>query len=146
MADITFEGMDELIRALDASGKLDDQTVEVILEAGADVAVEQIRTEIRRSRYKIAHYAGFVTRSKVKRKKQTGDPYISVTINGKTAAGLPRSTVAFVLNYGRREHTNSKGGAIQADYFWTRGTQKAQKTAAAAMEAALEKAIKKEGL
>lgn len=146
MADIVLEGMDDLIRALDAAGKMDEDTIQEILEAGADVAVEEIRREIRRSRYRIADYAGHVQRGKVKRKKGSGDPYISVTLSGNTKNGTPRSTVAFVLNYGREERTRSRGGAIAADYFWTRGTQNAQKKAAEAMEAVLRDKLKQEGL
>lgn len=145
MADVALEGMDEIIRALDAAGALTDDTVSDILEAGAEVAVNEIRDGIRRSRYKIADYANHVSKSRVKKRKD-GGAYITVTIDGKNEKGQRRAMIAFILNYGRRAGTGSRGGEIQGDYFWTKATQKAQKKAAAAMEAVLRDKLKQEGL
>lgn len=143
MADITFEGMDDIIRALDAAGKMDDDTVKDILNAGADIAVEEIRTQIRGSRFKIAEYAPYVTKGKIKRNKN-GDPYMSVTVSGTNQHGERRGTVLFVLNYGRS--SRDPHGEIRPGYFWTVATQKAKEEAARAMEAALAKKLQKEGL
>lgn len=143
MADITFEGMDDLIRALDAAGAMDEDTVKEILNAGADVALEEIRKEIRRSRYKISGYAPYVKKGKVSRSKG-GDPKISVTVSGTNDHGERRGTVLFVLNYGRR--SSDPHGAIQPGYFWTTATRKAQAQAAKAMEEVLSKKLKEEGL
>lgn len=143
MADITFEGVDELIRALDAAGAMDDDTVKEILNAGADIAVAEIRSQIRSSRYKIQDYAPFVQKGKVRRNKN-GDPYMSVTVTGNNPQGERRGTVLFVLNYGRS--ARSPRGEIRPGYFWTVATQKAKEEAAKAMEAALQKKLHEEGL
>lgn len=145
MADITFSGFDEMIRALDAAGKLDDAAVQDILEAGANVALDEIRGSVRRSRYKISNYAEYIQKSRVKRRRD-GDPYISIYPNGKNERGVKRATILFVLNYGRRQGSRNRGGEIDADYFWTNASKRAQDRAAKAMEDALTKKLKQEGL
>lgn len=142
MADITFEGMDDLITALDAAGKLDDETVSEILNAGADVALESIRQSVRSSRYRISGYAGSIKKSRVKKRK--GEPYISISVDGKNERGERRGTVLFVLNYGRSSH--DPHGAIQPGYFWTVATRQAQEPAQKAMEEVINKKLQKEGL
>ena len=142
MADITFEGMDELIRALDAAGKLDDQTTDEILNAGADVALQAIRQAVRSSRYRISGYASAVKKSRVK--KRNGEPYISITVDGRNERGERRGTVLFVLNYGRSSH--DPHGAIQPGYFWTMATRQAMEPAQKAMEEIMNKKLQEEGL
>ena len=143
MADISFEGMDDAIRALDAAGEFDDQLISDMLHAGAEIVVQQIQTGITRSRFKLDGYAGSVQAARqVKRTRKDKDPYLTVTANGKNEKGTRRAEILFVLNYGRREEF----GRIEPGYFWTLATQKAQAPAAKAMEAVLEEKYKKEGL
>ena len=141
MADITFDGMDDAIRALDAAGNLTDELVSEMLQAGADVVTHEIRDGISRSRYKISHYASSVKPSK-KLKRKRGDSYVTITASGNNSEGRRRAEVLFVLNYGRREQY----GRIEPGYFWTLATQRAQDPAAKAMEEVLSDHYKKEGL
>ena len=78
MADITFDGMDDAIRALDAAGNLTDELVSEMLQAGADVVTQEIRDGISRSRFKISNYASSVKPSK-KLKRKRGDSYVTIT-------------------------------------------------------------------
>lgn len=141
MADISFEGMDEAIRALDAAGQLSDELVGDMLQSGANVAIEEIKSGISRSRFRISDYSHHISASK-KLKKSRGDSYINITASGKNERGERRAAILFVLNYGRR----AEFGRIEPGYFWTLATKRAQEPAAQAMEAVLDDYYKKEGL
>lgn len=140
MANVSFEGMDDMIRALDAAGKIDEIAPDM-LNAGANVVKAEIEKSIRSSRYRISSYSNSVTKSKVNKGK--GDPYISITANGTNEKGVRRAQVLFILNYGRHR---GKHGTIQGDYFWTTATKRAAESAKDAMEAVLAQKLKEEGL
>lgn len=143
LADIEFAGMDEAIRAMEVAGELTDDVINEMLQAGADVTLDELRSGVSRSRFRISDYAQNIKADKrFKRKRKNGDPYVTINVSGKNQNGERKAAILFVLNYGRRE----KYGKIEPGYFWTSATKKAQAPAAKAMEAVLEKYYKKEGL
>ena len=97
---------------------------------------------VRASGFHTENYAKSVKYTRKIKYDKSGDPYISITAVGKNEHGERSATVLFVLNYGRQE----KYGKIEGTYFWTKGTQNAQKRVNAELEKLLEQKLKERGL
>jgi len=142
MANLSVSGLDELTATLDRSGGMDEETIQEILHAGGDIIVAEIQKEMAASRFALDRIAKAVKYGKTIKRNKNGDPYITVTLSGKTAAGTKNSTVTFVLNYGR----SKKYGLIQGGYFWTVGAKNAESKVTAAAEEIISKKLKERGL
>lgn len=121
MANFISSGADEVIRQLEQADLFSDESASRLLDAGAELFVENARREMRAAPYRLGSLLEKVKRKggKLKRDKE-GRPYVSVTINGTNSRGQRNAAVAFVLNYGRSD----KYGRIEPAHFWTRAKQK----------------------
>ena len=120
MSSFISSGAEEAIRALQQADLFDDEAAGRMLERGAELFVENVQAEMRRSRYRLGGILDKVRRKggKLKRDKE-GRPFVSITVNGTNSRGQRNAAVAFVLNYGRAE----KYGRIEPAHFWTRAKQ-----------------------
>lgn len=141
MADFSVSGIDELAAELKKLGQLDNDTlVEEMLEAGAEVVVDEWKKGIK---------------SAVKTKRSTGELEASVTtvkgiqkVNdvsaktiypaGKDSKGVRNAEKAFILHYGKSGQT--------ATLFVDDVENKAEDKAADAMEKVFNNFLEKEGL
>lgn len=133
----------DIIKALKAEKLFDDNNLKRILSAGADVLRKHVRSAYvaaGHSRHADGTFAHIVRPNTLKRDKQD-IPYMVVTARGRDDRNQSYNTKAFVLNYGRKRRATWKrrGGAIQADYYWTQAVKSARDVSNAAMR---EEAIK----
>ena len=113
MAEISFDGVDDIVRTMTDFNLFDEETQTELLTAGAS----HIRTAIQGLLSKLSNPR------KIKRDKD-GNFYVTITVSGKNERGERNATVLFVLNYGRSEPY----GKIQGSYFWTRAVQRSQRS------------------
>lgn len=110
MGKITVNGMDALIDDLADLAKLPDSVIEGILDAEADVIVEEqkkLGSKMWKGPYETGETAASIKKSKV---KKTGlDRSISVYPQGKNSRGERNAEVAFVNEYGKSTG-RQKGG------------------------------------
>lgn len=141
MADFAVSGIDELAAELKKLGQLDnDALVEDMLEAGADVVIDEWKKGIK---------------SAVKTKRSTGELEASVTTvkgiqkvdgvsaktiypGGKDSKGVRNAEKAFILHYGK--------SGQPATLFVDDVENKAEEKAAEAMEEIFNDFLEKEGL
>lgn len=142
MGEISFEGMDDLIRTMEKTDLFDESTQTELLKAGTEHLRESIREETGRSQYDLKFVSGKLTNPKKAKKDKDGNYYMSVSVSGKNERGERNSTVAFVLNYGRRE----KYGKITGSYFWTRAVQRSQQSILPIYEKIITKKLDERGL
>lgn len=138
MASFEMEGLEKAIDELKKADLFDDQTVVEMLTAAGDVIVREIRTKMDASGFDIGSYKTSVSFRKKVRKDKNGDPYITVTVNGKNRQGERKATVLFVLNYGR----SAEYGEIPGSYFWTNGTKAAEPLAMKELKKIVEQKLK----
>lgn len=143
MANFTSSGVDATIRALERANLFDDDAAERLLERGSELFVGTVQREMERAPYRLGSILRKVARKgrKIKRDKN-GDPFVTVTINGKNKRGERYAAVAFVLNYGRRKEF----GEIAPAHFWTRAKQQTAEALPQAYAAAAEEIYRERGL
>lgn len=142
MANISITGVDELITKLQKTAEFDEETQKELLYAAGDIIVEELQQAIRTSGFHTEAYAKSVKYKKTIKQDKNGDPYITVTAVGKNEHGERRTTVLFVLNYGR----SPECGKIAGTFFWTNGVRKAKKRVNEDLEKRLEKKLQERGL
>lgn len=128
----------DVIKELKADRLFDDSNLKRILSAGADVLRKNVRSAYvaaGHNRHIDGTYAHIVRPNTVKRDKQD-IPYMVVTVRGRDDRNQPYNIKAFVLNYGRKRRAKWKrnGGAIRADYYWTKAVKAARDASNAAMQ------------
>ena len=123
MADLTFSGMDELIKSMEEADIFNDTTQEKLLLAGAEQLRSTIREEGSRSGQDVARMLSKLQKPKKLKTDKDGNKYLSVSVNWENSRGERNATVLFVLNYGRSEPY----GKISGSYFWTRAVQRASR-------------------
>lgn len=123
LAEISFDGMDDVIQALSEFNLFDEQTQTKLLEAGAENLRALIVEEGGRSGQDVGRMLKKVSRPKKAKTDKQGNYYMTISPNGKNSRGERNATVLFVLNYGRTEPY----GKIQGSYFWTRAVQRSQR-------------------
>ncbi len=141
MANVKIDGMDQLVRMMQQANILDDATQKEMLNAGADILIDNISDEMVRSHFTIGHLTNKLTKTKIKRNKYY-EPQINVTVKGKNLNGVRNAAVLFVLNYGR----GKKYGEIVGDYFWTKGLRKSEKEIQKRLEEIATEKLKERGL
>lgn len=122
MAKFEVDGLDEAIRSLEKANLFDEETVQEMLHAAADIFVEEVQSEMMRSPFRLADTAKKVKYNKKIKFDKYGDPFVRVTVNGKNEKGQRNAAVVFVLNYGR----DKAFGQITGGYFWTVAKEKAK--------------------
>lgn len=127
---------------LQKADMFDESMQREMLYAAGDIIVAELQKRVRQSGFATEGYASSVKYKKTIKYDKSGDPYITITAEGKNSRGERKATVLFVLNYGRSE----KYGKITGTYFWTKGTQEAQKLVDAEMEKILTEKLKERGL
>ena len=120
--EIDSSSMDALIRSLNELDLFSTEVQEKMLTAGAESLQGAIRSEANNSNYRLERISDRLSKSKVKKDKN-GNYYMTVSVSGKNDRGERNATVAFVLNYGRRE----KYGKISGSYFWTRAVKRTER-------------------
>lgn len=125
MADFSFSGVEDLIKALDQNGLFDEDTQQSMLYEAGDIFSKEVKTNAQTAGHigpddAISHI-GY--QKKIKKNKN-GSRFISVTASGANKYKQKFATILFVLNYGRRKTQTQ--GEIQPSYFWTRARQTAE--------------------
>ena len=143
MAEFRSSGVDGTIRALQQASLFDEDTVARLLERGSELFVGTVRQEMERAPYRLGSILQKVARKgRTVRRDKNGDPFVTVTINGKNRRGERNATVAFVLNYGRRKEF----GEIAPAHFWTRAKQQTAEALPQAYADAAEEIYRERGL
>lgn len=149
MANVSFDGVDKLIQALEKADLFDEQTQEEILYAGGDILVDCIREEMNKSAFNISGLTKKVRYGKIKYSSKSGQRSITISPYGKNKRGERNATVLFVLNYGRKRQmieNNKVLGAITGGHFWTKGTQNAEKRIEPKINEIVNRKFKERGL
>lgn len=142
MAEFSFNGMDELIAAMQEADIFDEATQTELLAAGSEHLRDVIREEVVRAPYNLKFVSQKLTKQRKAKKDKNGNYYMSVSVSGKNERGERNATVAFVLNYGRSEAY----GKIPGSYFWTRAVKRSEKTVVPVYEAIITEKYKERGL
>lgn len=142
MAEFSFDGMDELIAAMQEADIFDEATQTELLAAGSEHLRDVIREEVVRAPYNLKFVSQKLTKQRKAKKDKNGNYYMSVSVSGKNERGERNSTVAFVLNYGRSESY----GKIPGSYFWTRAVKRSENTVVPVYEAIITEKYKERGL
>lgn len=141
MANISYDGMNELMNAvMKDMNVFDDEAQEELLNAGADVTIDEVKSEMSRSKFDIEKFGNKIKKSKMKKDKN-GVHYMTVSPSG-TEHGQRIATILFVLNYGR----SKKYGEITGGHFWTKAVKKSQTKAMQKFEETLKKILEERGL
>lgn len=141
MANVSVDGMDEAFRDLQRADLWTDDNLSELLDAAADEIKENVVSNIKSSRFRIAAFAKKVTKKSNAHpmRDKNGNPYTNITVSGKDGKGTSIGTILFVLNYGRQK----KYGQITGDYFWTRGVQTSQKTIPGILQSIIDKKLER---
>ena len=139
MAEFECSSIDQLIKEMQSLDLYDADTQEDVLNAEADVLIEEIQKGMNASQFDLSKIARQVQKSKVTKSTVRS---VTVTVRGKNERGERNATVAFVLNYGRRKEF----GEIVGEYFWTSAVKKAENPMLSAAEEVVIKKIKERGL
>ena len=142
MAELSFTGLDDVIQAMQRADLFDDETQTELLQAGTAHLRETIQNEIARAPYQLKFVSSKLTKPKKAKKDKNGNYYMTVSVSGKNARGERNATVAFVLNYGRREEY----GKIAGSYFWTRAVKRSENSVVPVYKAIITKKYKERGL
>lgn len=142
MAEFTFEGMDDLIKAMQKADLFDEQTQTELLLAGTAQLRDLIQEEAGRAPYNLKFLSSKLTKQKKVKRDKDGNYYMTVSVSGKNERGQRNATVAFVLNYGRREEF----GKIAGSYYWTRAVRRSDNTVVPVYEKIITKKLEERGL
>ena len=142
MAAFEVDGLDELIRSLEGADLFDDETKQEMLFTAGDIFVDEVKTQMSKSHFRLGDLAKRVTFQRKVKTNKNGDPYIRVTVNGKSKEGQRNAAVLFVLNYGR----DKAFGQITGGYFWTVAKEKAKEKISKALQEIATKKLKERGL
>lgn len=142
MAELFFTGLDDVIQAMQRADLFDGETPTELLQAGTAHLRETIQDEIVRAPYQLKFVSSKLTKSKKSKIDKNGDYYMTVSVSGKNERGERNATVAFVLNYGRREEY----GKISGSYFWTRAVRRSETSVIPVYENVITKKYKERGL
>ena len=143
MAEFKSSGVDGTIRALQQASLFNEDTVARLLERGSELFVSTVREEMERAPYRLGSILKKVARKgRTVSRDKNGDPFVTVTVNGKNRRGERNATVAFVLNYGRRKEF----GEIAPAHFWTRAKQQTAEALPQAYAAVAEEIYKERRL
>ena len=108
----------QLIRNLELLGLYDNDTQKEVLTGCGEILVKKIK-ELFSSDWKTMEtFQHVVLKPKINRDRN-GVPYVTVTVKGTREDGVRYATVAFVLNYGRREEY----GHIAGSHYWNRAIE-----------------------
>nr|DAG68774.1 MAG TPA: hypothetical protein [Caudoviricetes sp.] len=141
MANISVEGLDKLVLALQKADIFDEQTQKQMLYESANIAMDNIADEMIRSNFNIGHLTNRLQKTKIKKNKY-GEPVISITAKGHNLTGDRNAAILFVLNYGR----SKQYGEITGGYFWTKGVKKSEKEIQKRLEEITKEKLKERGL
>ena len=142
MAEFTFEGMDDLIKTMQKADLFDEQTQTELLLAGTAQLRDLIQEEAGRAPYNLKFLSSKLTKQKKVKRDKDGNYYMTVSVSGKNERGQRNATVAFVLNYGRREEF----GKIAGSYYWTRAVRRSDNTVVPVYEKIITKKLEERGL
>lgn len=142
MAEFTFEGMDDLIKAMQKADLFDEQTQTELLLAGTAQLRDLIQEEAGRAPYNLKFISSKLTEQKKVKRDKDGNYYMTVSVSGKNERGQRNATVAFVLNYGRREEF----GKIAGSYYWTRAVRRSDNMVVPVYEKIITKKLEERGL
>lgn len=142
MAEFSFDGMDDLIKAMQKADLFDEATQTDLLQAGTAHLRELIEDEAGRSQYNLKFLSPKLTKQKKVKKDKDGNYYMTVSVSGKNERGERNATVAFVLNYGRREEY----GKIEGSYFWTRAVRRSETSVVPVYEKIITQKLQERGL
>ncbi|MBR4472517.1 MAG: hypothetical protein IKS55_02660 [Oscillospiraceae bacterium] len=133
--------LNQLWKAFEEQNLLDAKVEQEILEGCGDILVKKIKELFTGDWDTMETFSHVVCKPKVQRGKD-GIPYVVVTVTGIRADGERYGTVAFVLNYGRRE----KYGHITGSHFWNRAIEETESEMQAHMEEVFTRKLKEKGL
>lgn len=142
MAEFSFDGIDDLIKSMQKADLFDEETQTDLLQAGTEQFREIVREEVTRSPYNLKFVSNKLTKQKKAKKDKDGNYYMTVSVSGKNERGERNATVAFVLNYGRREEY----GKIAGSYFWTRAARRSNNSVLAVYEKIITEKLQERGL
>ena len=142
MAEFSFDGIDDLIKSMQKADLFDEETQTDLLQAGTEQFREIVREEVTRSPYNLKFVSNKLTKQKKAKKDKDGNYYMTVSVSGKNERGERNATVAFVLNYGRREEY----GKIEGSYYWTRAVRRADGSLVPVYEKIISKKLQERGL
>lgn len=142
MPGFSTSGMEDLIKAMEDADLFDEEAQTELLLAGTDHLRSTIQEEIVRAPYDLKFVHLKLTKQRKAKKDKSGNYYMTVSVQGKNERGERNATVAFVLNYGRREEY----GKIAGSYFWTRAVNRCAKSIIHIYERILTKKLEERGL
>lgn len=142
MANLSFDGIDGVINALQDADLFTEDIQQELLTAAERHLSEVIRQEIGRAPYDLSFVNKKLTKNRKIKKDKNGDYYLTVSVTGKNSRGERNATVAFVLNYGRREVF----GKIEGSYFWTRAVQRSSNSLLPVYEKVITEKYREKGL
>lgn len=135
------DDLNQLWKSLNDLGLYDEDTEEEILVGCGDILVKKIK-ELFTNDWKTMETFSHVTCKPKIKKGKDGIPYVTVTVTGTRADGERYGTVAFVLNYGRKE----KYGHIEGSHFWNRAIEKTEAEMQQHMEEVINRKLREKGL
>lgn len=135
------DDLNKLWKSLDDLGLYDEDTEEEILVGCGDILVKKIKELFTNDWSTLETFSHVTCKPKIQKGKD-GIPYVTVTVTGTRADGERYGTVAFVLNYGRKE----KYGHIEGSHFWNRAIEKTEAEMQQHMEEVINRKLREKGL
>ncbi len=135
------DDLNKLWKSLDDLGLYDEDTEEEILVGCGDILVKKIKELFTNDWNTLETFSHVTCKPKIQKGKD-GIPYVTVTVTGTRADGERYGTVAFVLNYGRKE----KYGHIEGSHFWNRAIEKTEAEMQQHMEEVINRKLREKGL
>ena len=135
------DDLNKLWKAFEEQDLLDEKTEQEILEGCGDILVDKIKELFTGDWNTLETFSHVVCKPTIQRGKD-GVPYGTVTVTGTRADGERYGTVAFVLNYGRKEEY----GHITGSHFWNRAIEKTESEMEKHMEEVFARKLREKGL
>lgn len=142
MAKFSHDGVDDLINAMQQADLFDEETQTELLQAGTEQFRKIVREEAGRSPHNLKFVLSKLSKQKRAKRDRDGNYYMTVSVTGKNERGERNASVAFVLNYGRREEY----GKIAGSHFWTRAARRSDKSVVPIYEKIIGAKYKERGL
>ena len=142
MASFDVSGdLSEMVSNLEKLNLFDDATQKEVLTGCGDILTRKIKELFTGDWETTETFRHVVCKPRIQRDRN-GVPYVTVTVDGKRSDGQRYGTIAFVLNYGRREEY----GHIEGSHFWNRAVEVTEKEMQQLIEEITNERIQKSGL
>ena len=87
MAELSSDGIDDLIKAMQRADIFDEATQTELLQAGAEHFRDIVRQEVNRAAYDLKFVSSKLSKQKKAKRDKDGNYYMTVTVTGKNERG-----------------------------------------------------------